>query len=49
MKTEITVTKFKNNLLEDNPITFHKDIRFWIVTLSLLGLIYTVIDSYPMS
>jgi len=49
MKTEITVTKFKNNLLKDSPLTFHKDIRFWILAVSLLGLIYTIIDSYPMS
>jgi len=48
MKTEITVPKIENNLLDESPITFYKDIRFWIVLCSLIGLIYLIIDSYPM-
>jgi hypothetical protein len=48
MKTEIAVSKIENNLLDESPITFYKDIRFWIVTGSLIGLMYMIVDSYPM-
>jgi len=48
MKTEITVPKMSNNLMDESPITFYKDIRFWIVTCSLIGLIYLIIESYPI-
>jgi len=48
MKIDITVPKIENNLMDEKPMTFYKDIRFWIVSCSLIGLIYLIIDSYPM-
>lgn len=48
MKTEIIMSKIENNLMDESPITFYRDIRFWIVSCSLIGLMYMIVDSYPM-
>jgi|GEM_PF-2165240 len=39
----------RNSISSNQPIVFYKDIRFWIVTISMLGIITLTLYNYPIA
>ena len=36
------------NLVSDKSTLFYKDLRFWIILVSLIVLVYMTLRSYPL-
>ncbi len=48
MKPVINVLNFNKNKSPEDKFRFYRDIRFWIICLSFVSLLYAIIDSYPL-
>ena len=47
MKPVIDVLNINKNKSGEKSPTFYHDIRFWIVCISFISMLYAIIESYP--